>query len=185
VTGSTTQNSNAYGRWGSSTLAGPSQTVHTQSQSDARGSAGSFTSTSGAQGAAVRGAGGNSAGAVKTAGGDVYAGADGNVYKKTDSGWEKYGGSGSWSPVQTPSASGAAKESVGADSRTLPQDRPGAAGSTSMGAESGMHGRFGGEGGGFQRLEQDRAARVGGAERQRQFGAMEGGRYGGGVGRRR
>jgi hypothetical protein len=87
------QNSNAYGRWGSSTVSGPNQTVHTQSQSNAQGSAGSFTSSSGAKGAAVSGAGGNTAGAVKTSGGDVYAGADGNVYKKTDSGWQNDNGS--------------------------------------------------------------------------------------------
>jgi hypothetical protein len=188
VTGSTNQNSNAYGRWGSSTLAGPNQTVNTQSQSNARGSAGSFTSTSGAEGAGVRGAGGNSAGAVKTSSGNVYAGADGNVYKKTDSGWEKYGGSGSWSQVQAPAAGSASKGAAGADSRTVPQERPGAAGSTAMGSESGMRGRFGGEGGGggFQQLEQDHAARFGAAERQRQYGAMEGGRFGGGgFGRRR
>ena len=130
----------------------------------------------------------NSAGAVKTSGGDVYAGADGNVYKKTDSGWEKYSGSGSWSSVQAPAAGSASKGAAGADARTAPQERPGAAGSNSMGAESGMRGRFSGEGGGggFQQLEQDRSARFGGAERQRQFGASEGGRFGGGgFGRRR
>ena len=99
--GTTQQNSNAYGRWGSSTISGPNQTVHTQSQSNARGSAGSFSSSTGAKGAGVSGAGGNSAGAVKTAGGDVYAGADGNVYKKTPDGWQKYN-NGSWTPVQSP-----------------------------------------------------------------------------------
>ncbi|MEO8346850.1 MAG: hypothetical protein ABI607_14255, partial [Betaproteobacteria bacterium] len=62
-TGSTQQNSNAYGRWGSSTISGPNQTVHTQSQSNAQGSAGSFSSSTGAKGAGVSGAGGNSAGA--------------------------------------------------------------------------------------------------------------------------
>src|SRR4029453_14862729 len=103
ISGSTNQNSNAYGRWGSSTISGPNQTVQTQSQSKARGSTGSFTSSSGAQGAGVKGAGGNSPGVVKGAGGDVYAGADGNVYKKTDSGWEKYN-NGSWSSVQKPTA---------------------------------------------------------------------------------
>ncbi|MEO8509478.1 MAG: hypothetical protein ABI593_17765, partial [Betaproteobacteria bacterium] len=66
--GSTQQNSNAYGRWGSSTISGPNQTVHTQSQSNAQGAAGSFSSSSGAKGAGVSGAGGNSAGAVKTSG---------------------------------------------------------------------------------------------------------------------
>ncbi|HET7096785.1 MAG TPA: hypothetical protein VFJ68_05290 [Casimicrobiaceae bacterium] len=99
--GTTQQNANAYGRWGSSTISGPNQTVHTQSQSNARGSAGSFSSSTGAKGGAVSGAGGNTAGAVKTASGDVYAGADGNVYKKTSDGWEKYN-NGSWSPVQQP-----------------------------------------------------------------------------------
>jgi len=99
--GSTQQNSNAYGRWGSSTISGPNQTVHTQSQSNAQGSAGSFTSSSGAKGAGVSGAGGNSAGAVKTASGNVYAGADGNVYKKTPDGWEKYD-NGSWNSVDKP-----------------------------------------------------------------------------------
>jgi len=179
VTGSTAQNSNAYGRWGSSTFAGADQTVHTQSQSNARGSAGSFTSTSGAEGAGARGAGGNSAGAVKTAGGDVYAGADGNVYRKTDSGWQKYN-DGNWSSVQPTGAKGS--QPGAGDSRTLPQQRPGAGGAAP--AESGMQGRFGGEfqGGGFQQLEQDRAARFGGAERQRQFGGFQGGHFGGGGG---
>lgn len=101
VAGTTTQNANAYGRWGSSTLSGPNQTVHTQSASNAYGSAGSFSSTSGAKGAAVSGADGNTAGAVKTSSGNVYAGADGNVYKKTDDGWEKYD-NGSWNQVQKP-----------------------------------------------------------------------------------
>jgi hypothetical protein len=188
VTGSTAQNSNAYGRWGSTTLSGASQTVNLQSQSNARGSAGSFSSTSGAEGAGVRGAGGNSAGAVKTAGGDVYAGADGNVYKKTDSGWEKYGGSGSWAPVQTPSRDAASGTAPSLDNRTNPQTRPGAASGMGASSGSGFGERFAGEGGqssGYRQLDQDRSARMGGAERQRQFGAMEGGRFGGGFGRRR
>lgn len=184
VTGATTQNSNAYGRWGSSTFAGPDQTVHTQSQSNARGSAGSFTSTSGAEGAGVRGAGGNSAGAVKTAGGDVYAGADGNVYRKTDSGWQKYN-DGSWSSVQPQNARG--MQPGGADARTVPQQRPGAAGAagtTPGAAQAGEHGRFGGEfqGGGSRQLEQDHAARLGGAQR---YGGFQGGHFGGGGFRRR
>jgi hypothetical protein len=59
-----------------------------------------------------------------------------------------------------------------------------------MGATSasGLGERFTGEGGqssGYRQLDQDRAARMGGAERQRQFGATEGGRFGGGFGRRR
>ena len=58
ISGSTNQNSNAYSRWGSSTISGPNQTVHTQSQSNSRGSAGAFSSSTGAEGAGARGAGG-------------------------------------------------------------------------------------------------------------------------------
>lgn len=162
VSGSTSQNSNAYGRWGSSTVSGPNQTVHTQSQSDARGTAGSFTSSSGAEGAAVRGAGGNSAGAVKTAGGDVYAGADGNVYKKTSDGWQKYD-NGGWNAVQ--------KSSPTQGSPSSP------AGSSARGTAGTMATTAGEGGRDFDhsaQLEQDRQARLGGEQRQQQFGALAG-----------
>src|SRR4029434_5482812 len=52
-TGTTNQNSNAYGRWGSSTISGPNQTVNTQSQSNARGSAGSVHAHRGAMSAGI------------------------------------------------------------------------------------------------------------------------------------
>jgi hypothetical protein len=153
-------------------VTGPNQTVHTQSQSDARGAAGSFSSSTGAEGAGARGAGGNSGGAVKTAGGDVYAGADGNVYKKTDNGWQKYD-NGSWNAVQKP---------------TPPQNRPtqmpaNAAqreptGSNLSGATAPANaGRFQGNSERFGQLEQDHQARLGGFQRQQQFGT---GRSGGG-----
>lgn len=99
--GSTTQNWNPYSRWGSSTVSGPNQTVHTASGSNANGSAGAFSSSTGAEGAGVHGAGGNNAGVVKGPGGDVYAGHDGNVYQHTDSGWSKYS-NGGWQPVTPP-----------------------------------------------------------------------------------
>ncbi len=193
VSGSTNQNSNAYGRWGSSTVSGPNQTVHTQSRSNARGSAGSFSSSTGAEGAGVRGAGGNTAGAVKTSGGDVYAGADGNVYKKTSDGWEKYD-NGSWNQVQKPST--AQKTSAGTQPRPSTQgraptaaqprastqgSRAGATERTSSGvAQAGGAGRF-------AQLEQDRQARLGGAQRQQQFSEGRAGgvgaAHGGGGGR--
>lgn len=99
MSGSTTQNANPYGRWGSSVVSGPNQTVHTESGSNARGSAGAFSSSTGVQGAGVHGTKGNSAGVVKGAGGNVYAGRDGNVYKHTDTGWSKWNG-GAWNSVQ-------------------------------------------------------------------------------------
>jgi hypothetical protein len=101
--GETTQNANAYGRWGSSTVAGPNGTVHTASASNAYGSAGAFHSTTGASGAAVHGANGNNAAAVRTPTGNVYAGADGNAYQHTSSGWSKWN-NGSWQQVQHPTS---------------------------------------------------------------------------------
>jgi hypothetical protein len=128
--------------------------VHTQSGSNAYGSAGSFSSSSGAKGAAVSGAGGNNAAAVKTSGGDVYAGADGNVYKKTDSGWEKYD-NGSWNSVNKPT--------------TQPQpQRTSSQASTVGGTQS--RGSFD-----SSQLDQDRSARMTGSSRQQQFESMRGG----------
>jgi len=196
-TGSTQQNSNAYGRWGSTTVSGPNQTVHAQSQSNAQGSAGSFNSTSGAKGAGVSGAGGNSAGAVKTASGDVYAGADGNVYKKTDSGWQKYD-NGSWNSVQPPAnAKNAAGQSTASSSQaaaarngatvsgaTASQAREtgtGSAAGASQRASTGAAasgGRFEGMG----QLEQDRSARTMGAARQQQFSGARAGGFAGHAG---
>ena len=183
VSGSTQQNANAYSRWGSSTISGANQTVHTQSQSDARGTAGAFSSSSGAEGAGARGAGGNSAGAVKTASGNVYAGADGNVYKKTDSGWQKYD-NGSWNAVQKPANTPARTPTTAAQGApaAAPQ-RAAEAGNLSGATATPGGGRFEG----FEsrgQLEQDHAARFGGMQRQPQFGAAREGGFGGGRFRR-
>ncbi|MBE2257336.1 MAG: hypothetical protein IAE88_00670 [Rhodobacteraceae bacterium] len=175
VSGSTNQNSNAYGRWGSSTLAGPNQTVHTQSQGNARGSSGSFSSSSGAEGAGVRGAGGNSAGAVKTASGNIYAGADGNVYKKTDSGWQKYD-SGSWNKVEKPTT--AAQSAAASHSRPASPGNRSAASAAGTATPSSMANRRQGFEG-FGQLENDHAARFDGAERQQRFSAAREGGFAG------
>lgn len=204
--GSTTQNANAYGRWGSSTVSGPNQTVHTESGSNARGSAGAFSSSTGAEGAGVRGAGGNSAGVVKGAGGNVYAGADGNVYKHTDDGWSKWN-DGSWSPVQPPTSPKNANTAAGKQTATAAQN-PGAArpsgattqpaaparqgastGQGASGSASGGAAPRGSAGGGtsqgrgeqgfrdsYGQLEQDRMARTQGFARQQS--AVRGGSAG-------
>lgn len=112
ISGSTTQNANPYERWGSSVISGPNQTVNTASGSNARGSAGAFSSTSGAAGVGVRGTGGTSAGVARGAGGNVYAGADGNVYRHTSDGWSQWS-NGSWQSVQPPSRSGSSSATAG------------------------------------------------------------------------
>lgn len=100
--GSTTQNANAYARWGSSEVSGPNKTVNTASARTASGGAAAgFSTSTGAQGATVHTARGNNAAVAKTQSGNVYAGADGNAYKKTSDGWSKYD-NGSWNPVTPP-----------------------------------------------------------------------------------
>src|SRR6185437_3957075 len=98
---STNQNYNQYGNWGSSTFSGANKTVTTQHQTNSQGSAGSFKSSTGAEGAGVKGANGNSAGVAKNASGNVYAGANGNVYKHTSDGWSEWN-NGAWNPVTPP-----------------------------------------------------------------------------------
>jgi hypothetical protein len=158
ISGSTTQNVDPYGRWGSSVISGPNATVHTESASNSRGSAGAFSSTTGAEGAAVHGAGGNNAGVVKGKGGDVYAGADGNVYRHTSSGWSKYS-NGSWTPVQPPANAG---------DRGQPQDLAGKQGQAGTIAQN--RGAWGSQGNAtYGQLQQDWRARGLGEQRQQQF----------------
>jgi hypothetical protein len=162
VSGSTNQNVDPYGRWGSSTFAGPNQTVNTQSRGNAQGSAGSFNSSTGAEGAGYHNrVTGSSGGAVKTSNGDVYAGRDGNVYQHTDSGWSKYN-DGAWNPVQPTSNGGALQ--------------PGTTGAT-RGTAQGHGTRSTIDNSSYQQLEQDRLGRQGG------LGQFGGRGTGGGGGR--
>ncbi len=142
VAGTTTQNANAYARWGSSTVAGANRTVNTASVNTARGgAAGAVSSSTGAAAAGVRTPAGNTTGAVRTPSGDVYAGHDGNVYQHSSSGWSKWD-NGSWQQMQRPSST------MGAGNyQQLEQDRAarfqGAPAERSWG---GGAGRFGGGG---------------------------------------
>ena len=69
------------------------------------GSAGTVQTSAGGKGAATSTAYRNTA-AGKTASGDMYAGHDGNVYKNTGSGWQKYD-NGSWNTVSKPTTASA------------------------------------------------------------------------------
>jgi len=209
--GSTTQNWNQYERWGSSTVSGPNQTINTQSAANAQGRAGSFSSSTGAKGAGVQGAGGNQAGVVKTAGGNTYAGADGNVYKNTGDGWSKYD-NGAWNPVTPPAnnraatgqstqdgtqaqaqraqnATAGAQGSAGAQAQSQARANAGTrqqAGGTAAAApaRSGAAGAQSVSRESYNQLEQDRQARTQGFQRQQSFGAAHAGAAGGGARRR-
>jgi len=93
----------------------------------------------------------------------VYAGADGNVYKHTDSGWQKYD-NGSWNNVQKPA--------------TTPQRQ---AGGQTVGGQARLNSTSS-----YNQLEQDRQARsLGAPQRQGGYGAARGGGYERGGGWRR
>jgi hypothetical protein len=100
--GATKQGSNAYSQWGSSVVSKGGESAYTQHYSTAQGTVGSVQTSAGGKAVGSSTAYGNTA-AAKTASGNVYAGHDGNVYKDTGSGWEKYD-NGSWSSAQKPAA---------------------------------------------------------------------------------
>jgi hypothetical protein len=121
-------------------------------------------------GKAVAASGPNGSGGVaKSANGDMYAAKDGNVYKNTGDGWNKYGGNGSWTPASStkPATTSSAADrpaqakSAGAPSPEISSAAQARSRGNSSASQwgSGSHGsggwgggggdRFGGGGGGF------------------------------------
>jgi hypothetical protein len=147
--GATRQGSNAYSQWGSSVVSKNGRSAYTQHYSGARGTVGSIQGSQGGAAVGAVGRGGNSGFAGKTAGGDVYAGRDGNVYKNTGSGWQKYD-NGNWNSVNNGSQTRA--QNSGA-SRSQTQSLQSEAQSRSRGAQSSQRyqQRSGGYGGGGAR----------------------------------
>ena len=99
---STRQGSNVYGSWGqtgvqrgdnwASTSRVTNRMTGTTTRATQGGGGGEAVTRQGPQG---------TSGIARTANGDVYAGRDGNVYKKQDGGWQQYdNGNSSWNNVQ-------------------------------------------------------------------------------------
>jgi hypothetical protein len=109
--GATRQGSNAYSQWGSSVVSKGGQSAYTQHYSDARGTVGSIQGSNGGAAVGAVGRGGNSGFAGKASNGDMYAGRDGNVYKNSGSGWQKYD-NGNWNSVNNSSQQRAASQST-------------------------------------------------------------------------
>lgn len=107
---STSQGHNQYSSWGSTVVNNGSNWAEAQHQSNANGTTGSFQTSKGSAGAGFSGANGNSGFVAKDANNNnVYAGVDGNVYKKDSNGnWSKYD-NGSWTPVDPTTAEAEAK----------------------------------------------------------------------------
>jgi hypothetical protein len=88
--GGSYQASNGYQSWGQSVVGRGDQWARTGSYSDSRGTVGAARTSSGGAAVAARGSQGQGQGFVARSGaGDLYAGRDGNVYKRD-------GGSGDW-----------------------------------------------------------------------------------------
>ena len=100
--GQTRQGSNVYGNWGASSVQRGdnwAQTAHRENYRTGQTTSGIRTSEGG--GAVTRtDRSGDRTTVGRTAGGDVYAGRDGNVYRQNDAGgWDQNNGSGGWEPA--------------------------------------------------------------------------------------
>jgi hypothetical protein len=144
----TSQGHNQYAQWGSSVVTNGNNWAEAQHYTNANGTAGSFQTSKGSEGAGVTGKNGNSAFVAKDANNNnVYAGADGNVYKKdSDGNWSKYS-DGGWTPVdpstgaaqtkkQSQNLSGATQNQTTPKAQTPPSSASGATGSTGSGSRA-------------------------------------------------
>jgi hypothetical protein len=90
--------------WGTSVVGKGDQWARTASYSDSRGTVAAAKGSGGGKAIAASGSNGNQGFMARSGSGDFYAGHDGNVYKRDQSGqWYKNSGSGSWNPVDRPS----------------------------------------------------------------------------------
>jgi hypothetical protein len=106
----TSQGHNQYSSWGNTVINNGNNWAEAQHNSNANGATGSFQTSKGSAGAGFSGANGNSGFVAKDANNNnVYAGADGNAYKKDSNGnWSKWD-NGSWTPVDPTTAEAQAK----------------------------------------------------------------------------
>jgi len=137
--GQTRQEAGVYGNWGSSYVQRGddwARTGHVTNEVTGVSRAGVRTD----DGVAAGRSGPNGSGFVAAGEDGVYAGRDGNVYRRAESGWQKYE-DGAWGATETPARDGA----------TAARERAGA-----------------GDGSTLAQLEKDRAARLDGGQRARE-----------------
>jgi hypothetical protein len=96
----TRQGSSPTAQWGSSYVSRGNQSATTGHYSTANGTVAGASTSAGGKAVGANTAWGNSA-AGKTSSGNMYAEHDGNVYKNTGNGWQKYD-NGSWNSVNKP-----------------------------------------------------------------------------------
>jgi hypothetical protein len=157
--GATRQGSNVYGSWGQTGVQRGDQWATTSRYTSNVTGATTRTAQTSEGGEAIRrsGAAGNTF-AGQTGSGDVYAGHDGNVYKKDGDSWQKYD-NGGWNNVQQPTQ----------QQREQAQQRASQAGAQAQQRASGLDSSTAGQ------LNRDSAARSEGAQRAGNYGSVRSG----------
>jgi hypothetical protein len=154
--GQTRQGSNVYGNWGSTSVQRGddwAQSAHVQNYR--RGTTTTGVRNDDGAGAVTRtDRSGDRSTIARTGDGDIYAGRDGNVYRRTEGGgWEQSNGSGGWNPAE-----GGGEGSQARDRAAQARER--SSGSTAGTNSSGLSGSNQG-----RQLEGDRNARTSGNQR--------------------
>ncbi len=195
--GQTRQGSNVYGSWGSTTVARGddwAQTGHVTNNRTGSTTAAGRTSEGGAA-VARSGAAGNTA-VAKSGSGDVYAGHDGNVYKKDGDSYQKYE-NGSWNTVQPPTdqqkqqaQSQAQQKGQQAQSQAQTRAQGAQSSAQAAGAQAGTQARTqagasGWSGDTASQVKSDASARAAGTQRTSAYSGVQSGTakassYGGG-----
>src|SRR5215510_7687278 len=162
----TRQGSNVYGSWGSTSVQRGDDWVNTKRFTN---SAGNTTRvTRGDQGGMISRRGPDGSGFVGSNGENVYAGRDGNVYRRDQNGnWSKWD-NGSWNGVQKPENSlrdSMLNDKARARENALRGDRDAARGERAGDLRSNQI-----DPGTYRSLERDRAARGEGSRRSSDFG---------------
>ncbi len=135
----TSQGHNAYAQWGSSVVTNGSNWAQAGHYSNANGTVAGFDTSKGSAGVGVTTKNGNSGFVAKDANNNnVYAGADGNVYKKDSNGdWSKWD-DGGWQPVDPSTGAAQTKKSQNLSGATNPNgSSSGNLGGTNNGSATG------------------------------------------------
>ncbi len=96
------------------------QTVDTETRRDGRQSVTKAEGSGGGSAISASGGPGERTTIAQSGSGDIYAGHDGNVYRKTDDGWQQHG-DGGWSNVDTPERPAGAERAGGAQTADAPR----------------------------------------------------------------
>ena len=187
----TRQGSNPNAQWGSSYVSRGNKSATMGHYSTANGTVAGVSGSQGGKAAGASTAWGNTA-VGKTASGNMYAGHDGNVYKNTGNGWQKYD-NGSWNSVSKPQPNwqGAENSQQRTGSESYQQRSSAASSSDRSGSGGGFDHSGGGGfdrsggGGGFGDLDREAQNRSRGDFSSQRFQGFQGGgfdRAGGGGG---